>query len=76
MPRKNRLVPHRFYRPTDHCQGKRSFKTQQLAQQAIVHQELIQPFDQLELATYKCPTCQGWHLTSKKPVEPDNCRLG
>lgn len=75
MPRKNRLILHQLYQPANYCQGKKAFKTNQLAKQAIIQQEIIQPFSDLELTTYKCPTCQNWHLTSKKPVQPGNFHL-
>lgn len=75
MPRKNRLISHQPYRPTNHCQGKKAFKTKQSAEQAIIQQTILQPFNDLELTIYKCPTCQNWHLTSKKPAEVDNFHL-
>ncbi len=64
MPRINRSAPHKPFRPHVPCERKRRFKTETEAQDAIEHASLMDI--RLELKTYQCPYCNGWHLSSVK----------
>jgi hypothetical protein len=65
MPRQNRSTRHTPYRAPDiPCQRKRRFKTDRDALEALEKASL---FDmKIELKTYLCPFCNGWHLSSVK----------
>jgi hypothetical protein len=62
MPRKNKAVPHAQFNFIQDCQQKRRFKNEVDATKAAELQMLMQPG--LELSTYLCNTCGGWHLTN------------
>ena len=70
MPRKNRSNPRQTTPPMTSpalyiaCREKRRFPTQRQAIHAAETQELQQ--SDLELRTYRCPQCQGWHLSRSK----------
>jgi len=61
MPRQNHTLPHQPYQPAKRCDQKRRYPTERQAKETADHQMLVNP--SLELATYKCPECHGWHLT-------------
>jgi len=62
MPRKNRTLPHTPFRFTTNCQKKRRFSSEREAKEAADYQMALKP--ELELTTYKCELCGGWHLTN------------
>jgi len=64
MPRHNRSVPHKPYQPNVPCGRKRRFKSEAEALDAIENASSIDI--RLELKTYQCPYCGGWHLSSVK----------
>jgi len=64
MPRHNRSVRHKAFRPNVPCERKRRFKTEAEALDAIEHASLMDI--RLVLKTYQCPYCNGWHLSSGK----------
>lgn len=62
MPRRNKIRPHvPFSAPKGH-DNKRRFASKQEAVRAITDSQQLKP--DLVLNTYRCLTCQGWHLTS------------
>jgi hypothetical protein len=63
MPRRNQSAPHTPFRFASNCQSKRRFATEREAQETAEHQMLLKPG--LQLATYKCELCGGWHLTRR-----------
>lgn len=64
MPRKNNTRPHQPLRMIIPCESKRRFSQEQQATDAADHQMIIKP--ELELSTYKCEFCSGWHLTRRQ----------
>jgi len=64
MPRRHTPQRHDRYKPDLPCQRKRRFKSEADALQAI---ETAALYDiRVELLTYACPYCTGWHLSSVK----------
>ncbi|HMI09778.1 MAG TPA: hypothetical protein VK497_05290 [Candidatus Saccharimonadales bacterium] len=61
MPRQNNTPKHQPFRFASNCEQKRRFGTEKEAQDAAEYQMLLKP--NLELSTYKCDLCGGWHLT-------------
>jgi hypothetical protein len=61
MPRKHTPTKHTRFSPMASCSAKRKFASEQAALKALEMQELLDM--QLELQTYKCAECGGWHLT-------------
>jgi len=60
MPRKHQPVKHTPFKPDVPCSRKRRFKSESEALRAI---EQAGIFDiNVELRTYQCPYCSGWHL--------------
>lgn len=45
------------------CLGKFSYETEYEAELAA---DYIYETEKMDLDIYKCPICNGWHLTSKK----------
>lgn len=66
MPRRHNTPAHTPFQFASNCQSKRRFGTEKQAESAAEHQELIQ--HNLELSTYRCELCGGWHLT-RRPVK-------
>lgn len=64
MPRRNKTAPHQPFQFKSRCQSKRRYNTQQEAGDTAEHQMLIK--SELQLTTYKCELCGGWHLTRTK----------
>lgn len=66
MPRKNRSpqITRRPF-PQKDCGSKRRLQSARHAEAQAELQMLEQP--RLQLATYHCAECNGWHLTSVKP---------
>jgi hypothetical protein len=61
MPRRNQTPQHTPFRFASNCQQKRRFDNEKAAEKTADHQMLITP--NLELTTYHCELCGGWHLT-------------
>lgn len=61
MPRRNKTIPHQPFQFVSACQNKRRFANEREAREAADHQMLLKP--DLQLSTYKCELCGGWHLT-------------
>lgn len=66
-PRRNTTRPPRQPRPRS-C-GKRWFKDRISAELALaaIHHHGDDRSEKLPRRAYECPTCKGWHLTSKSP---------
>lgn len=64
MPRKNHTPPHQPLRMVIPCGSKRRFPNERQANEAADYQMLVKP--ELELSTYKCEFCGGWHLTRQQ----------
>ena len=64
MPRRHIPKKHEPFKADISCQRKRRFGNEHEALKAIEDAGLMDI--RLELRTYLCPYCDGWHLSSSK----------
>lgn len=65
--RSKKVAEGKIYRFNPVCEGKRFFKTEQLALEAA-DVGMLENMS-VALGVYQCPTCRNWHLTSIESID-------
>lgn len=67
MPRRNKRPIHAPFTFASKCQTKRRFDGKIQAESAAKYQNVLDA--NVELSTYRCELCGGWHLTRRPATD-------